>query len=62
MDELCRRVAAGVPGAREEFSERMGPLMELLAKRSIAGSRDLFEEFGGRNVLTAKGFGVRSRA
>lgn len=40
MDELCRRVAAGVPGAREEFSERMAPLMELLAKRSIAGSRD----------------------
>ncbi len=40
IDELCRRVAAGVPGAREEFSKRMAPLMELLAKRSIAGTCD----------------------
>ena len=40
IDELCRRVAAGVPGAREEFTERMAPLMQLLAKRSIVGKCD----------------------
>ena len=38
LHELCRRVAAGVPGAREEFSERVGPLMELLARRSLSSS------------------------
>lgn len=38
LHELCRRVAAGVPGAQEEFVERVAPLMELLAKRSLAGS------------------------
>jgi hypothetical protein len=40
LHELCRRVAAGVPGAREEFSERVAPLMELLAKRSLSGPRN----------------------
>ena len=39
LHELCQRVAAGVPGAREEFSQRVGPLMELLARRSLSSTR-----------------------
>ena len=50
IDELCRRVAAGVPGAREEFSERMAPLMQLLAKRSIAGTRGSSRPLHGEKV------------
>ena len=39
LHELCRQVAAGVPGAREEFAQRVGPLMDLLARRSLSSSR-----------------------
>lgn len=60
IDELCRRVAAGVPGAREEFSERMAPLMQLLAKRSTASKCDSSrpphgEEAGSANPLDVGG-------
>lgn len=51
LHELCRRVAADIPGAREEFAERVAPLLELLAKRSLAttargGNRRRNNNFG----------------